>query len=544
MRNKDRKGDVIFVNGEVITVDKNNNVNEALVISDNIIAYTGTNEEALQYKTDNTEVIDLNGRSLVPGFIDSHIHVAHTGAWKSVLVNLDPSVAPTIPDMMNLIKKKASETPNGEWVACWGFDEDRLPEKRMPTISELDDASPDNPVMCARLDGHTGVYNSLALKIGGINKETASNYVKGQVEIIDDQISGVLRETAYYDMWNYVHLPMDELIKGLKIESDDLIKAGVTSVHDTGSYGSMVHVAYHEAVKKNIFKPRVLVMHFSLLGKESVKKSIKQYAKDGYGCYMGNDKIKYGLMKIMIDGGSSGPSCAMKKGYTHDPENTGIMSMSQEEIDDIVWTIHSSDLQATAHAVGDKAIEAWVSAIEKAQAKYPRKDPRHRIEHCGFVDDDLLKRIKDLGIIPIPNPRFIHLNGDRYLRFFGDRVHRMFPMKTFLDNDVICAIGTDCSIIPENPFLGLASSMNRLSSSGEEVGGCQKIDIMDAIRMYTYNGAYAEKAEDIKGSLEPGKLADMVVVSDKMLSATAEQVEAMKCQITVIDGQIVYRADI
>lgn len=537
--NKCKKADYVFKNGKVITVNSSDEIVTAAAVSENKIIYVGDDRGAEDYISTETKVIDLSGKSLTPGFIDAHIHVAHTGAWKSIFVDIDPAKAPNKPELFKIIESAVSRAKPGEWVLFWGYDEQRMEEGLHPSAEELDKIAPDNPLLVARCCGHTGAFNTAALKIGNIDLETSKNFIEGQVGITDGQLTGVLYETAYYHMWNYIDFKEDELIKALEIESNDIVKAGVTSVHDAGSYGSIIYHAYLKAIECGAFKPRVAPMLFSLLGKENVIRDIKKFISMGLGP-IGNDRIKYGIMKIMIDGGSSIPSCAVRQPYCHDG-NMGIMSMDQEEIDEIAYEIHRAGLQATAHCVGDRAIEAWVNAIEKAQAKFPRKDPRHRIEHCGIVDLDLVKKIKVLNMIPIPNTRFIHLNGDRYLKFFGNRVDMMFPCRTWIDEGVVAAMGTDCSIVPENPMLGLSSAVSRKSATGNDIGSCQNISILEAIRLYTYNGAYASFEEDKKGSIEVGKLADLAVFDGDLMEATPKELENIKCVLTMIDGEIVYQ---
>ncbi|WP_312046583.1 amidohydrolase [Anaerotignum sp.] len=256
------------------------------------------------------------------------------------------------------------------------------------------------------------------------------------------------------------------------------------------------------------------------------------------GC-LGNERLKYGIMKIMIDGSSSSPSCAVSIPYCHD-NGTGILSMLPEEVEEVALVIHKAGLQAAAHCIGDRAAEIWITAIEKAQKAFPREDSRHRIEHCGMANSDQIKRIKDLGMIPTPNTRFLYLNGERYFKFFGERANSLFPCKSWVDAGVKAAIGTDGPIVSSNPLLGLSSAIDRRTSVGNPIGPEQNITILEAIRMYTYNGAYATFEEDIKGSIEVGKLADLAVFNGDILESTASELEKIDCLLTMVDGEVVY----
>lgn len=534
-----QNADYVFKNGKVITVNPEDEIVTAAVVFENKIIYVGDDKRAEDYISADTKVFDLDGKTMTPGFIDSHIHAALTGARKSIFVDIDPKKAPNKPELLKIIKLAVSKAKPGEWVMFWGYDEQRMEEGQHPTVEELDKIAPNNPLLVSRCCGHMGAFNTAALKIGNINPETAKNFVEGQVEIVNGKLTGLLYETAYYNMWNHVDFKEEDILNALQIESDDLVKVGVTSVHDAGSYGSVVYSAYLKAVERGVFKPRVAQMFFSLFGKDSVIRDIRRFIDTGVGP-IGNDRIRYGIMKIMIDGGASIPNCAVRIPYCHDG-NMGIMSMDSEEIDEIAYEIHKAGLQATAHCIGDRAVEAWVNAIEKAQEKFPREDSRHRIEHCGIVDWDLVEKIKALKMIPTPNTRFIYLNGDRYLKFFGERVDMMFPCRTWIDEGIIAAIGTDCPLFPENPLLGLSSAVSRKSETGNDIGSCQNISILEAIRLYTYNGAYASFEEDKKGSIEVGKLADIAVFDGDLVEATPQELESIKCVLTMIDGEIVYQ---
>lgn len=541
MKNEYRKADYIFINGKIITVNEYDEIASAVVVSDNKIAYVGSSEGAMTYAVPETVVYDLSGKTVTPGFIDAHCHTAFTGLIKHAFVDIGPAVAPTIDTLLSIVENHMKHIEPGKWVVFWGYDEIRMVDNRHPRLDEIDQLTPNNPVLVGRCDGHTGVYNSKAMEVCNINKDTISKYNSNEVQMTNGEFNGLFSDRAYYDMWNYVEIDPAAVVQGLKIESDDNVRVGVTSVHDAGGYGRITNYGYKKAIEQGIFKLRVKPMPFSMLGKDSYLRDIRSYLDLGFGTYVGNDRLKFGLMKVMIDGGSSLPTCAMKEPYSHKPDDYGTLSMSVEEVDQIVLDLHKTGHQITAHAVGDRAVEIWLDAIEKAQKAFPREDCRHRIEHGCVMNDELIARVKELGVIPIPNPRFIHLNGDRYITFFGDRVNSVFPMNSYLEAGIPCAIGTDNPIIDENPLLGISSSITRKSSTGAEVGSGQKVGILDAIRMYTYNGAYATFDEDKLGSVEAGKLADLVVFNGDLLNSDAEQLEKMECVLTMIDGEIVYQ---
>jgi len=320
-----------------------------------------------------------------------------------------------------------------------------------------------------------------------------------------------------------------------------MLKYGITSVHDSGSYGMKAMSLLQKACEENIIDVRVRPMVFDLSGKEPGKEYINNFLNTGIYTNMGNDKFKLGPMKIMIDGSASVPSSATIKPYSHDKHLNGLEIWQQDEVDEMVMKVHKFGYQMTAHAVGDKAVELMVNAYENALTKYPKENHRHRIEHCGLNSPDLIKRIKSLGIIPVATPSSISINGSDYNRFYGKRVDYMFPLKSYLEAGIIVAIGSDCPAIPPNPMYSIYGAVNRVDTQTKH--GCglmQKVDILDVIRMFTYNGAYASFEEDKKGSLEVGKLADLVMLSEDIASIHPEKLMDVEVLMTMIDGKIVY----
>ncbi|MCQ4726748.1 amidohydrolase [Anaerotignum faecicola] len=537
---KDFFADVVFKNAKAITVNKNDDIAEAVAVSGNKIVYVGTNEGSADYIGKDTKVIDVNGRTLMPGFIDAHIHFCLYGLLDHGVINIDYSKAKSISDIKELIRQDAKTKKKGEWIKLSGYDHNKLADKRHPTTADLDEAAPDNPVQCTRCCAHMGVYNSLALKIGGV--DSPAKFAPGEV-VVDENgnLTGLLKETAHMYMSTKVEFSDEEILGGLKNCDSIMIENGITSVHDAGAYGALTTRLYQKACQENIINVRLRPMIFDMFGKDSNKKYIESFLETGVYTGAGNEKYRIGPVKIMTDGSSSGPSSATLEPYCHDPNLKGILVWNQEEADDIVMKAHKAGYQMTAHAVGDMAVTLMVNAYEKALKAYPRKDHRHRIEHCGITNPDLIRRIKELGIIPISNPAFITINGSDYNRFYGNRVDYMFALKSYLDEGIITAIGSDAPVTHPNPMYSLYGALNRADYKTKDVvGEMQKVGILDIIRMFTYNCAYSSFEEDIKGSLEEGKLADMIILSENILDYPTENIFDIKTDLTMIDGKIVY----
>jgi predicted amidohydrolase YtcJ len=270
---------------------------------------------------------------------------------------------------------------------------------------------------------------------------------------------------------------------------------------------------------------------------------VSSYTDKPYSAEGDTEAFRIGPVKLMIDGSSSGPTAATIEPYTSNPNDNGLMTMEQEQIDAYILKAHKAGYQCTCHAVGDRAVTAIVTALERAMEAVPAKDRRHRIEHCAMINPDLLARIKRLDVVPIPQPIFLYEFGDGYVRNYGEeRVDNMFTCKTYFDNNIICAGSSDCPVTFSNPLLGMHLAVNRVTQSGQAISQGQKVTVEQALRMFTYNGAYASFEEDRKGSIEAGKVADLVILSDSLLDCDPSAIKNLKVDMTMIDGKIVYQS--
>jgi len=530
------RADLIFYNGTVLTVDKNDSVVSGVAIKDNKIIFAGSSSDALKYSCDATKLIDLKGRSLVPGFIDSHLHTAVLGANSLAIDCRSPGVS-SIEEIKELIKKAAQVTPKGQWIRGWGYDHSKLAEKRHPNRKDLDEAAPDHPVILTRVCAHISAHNSRSLELAGI-KDDSPDPEGGVMDRENGIVNGVMRENAHMQILKTSQLSKEELINAICAANDILIKEGITTVHDSGGYGSLQMNAIQDAIKEGKLQIRLYAMLFSFV--ENLK-FVEDYIKIGLHTGFGDEHFKLGPIKLMIDGSSSGPTAATLKPYQSNPNDSGILSMSQEQVDDIILRAHKAGWQVTSHAVGDRAVTMIVNAIEKALEQYPRADHRHRIEHCAMVNDKILERIRQLGIVPVPNPIFLYEFGDGYVINYGkERAFKMFTNKSYFDRGIIAAGSSDCPITFSNPILNMHLAVNRETQSGQIINPDERVTIKQALRMFTYHGAYASFDEDKKGSIEVGKLADLAVLSDNLLDVPTNKIKNVSVDMTIIDGKIVY----
>ena len=535
--------DIIIRNGRVLTVNQNNEIAEAVAIWGNQILAVGTNAELEAYQGPDTQVIDAEGKSVLPGFIDSHIHVGMFGLLDHGIINVAYPKVHSIADIQRLIREDAAKKKPGEWIKLNGYDHNKLEEKRHPTKEELDAAAPDNPVQLTRCCAHMGVYNTLALKVAGV--ERADQFAPDEVVLNPDgTLHGLLKETAHMSTSTKVEYAHEELVEGYVNASETLLSLGVTSAHDTGAWGAISTRAMQDACLSGAVKVRINMMVFDMFGKESGIRYIDSFLATGIHSGCGNEHFRIGPIKLMLDGSSSGPSAAVIDGYSHAPEDHGIQVWTQEETDEAIQKAHKAGFQITAHAVGDLAVTMIVNAVEKALKAYPREGHRHRIEHCGLTNPDLIARIARLGMVPVSNPAFITINGTDYNRYYGERVQGMFPLKSYLEAGVTTAIGSDAPITYPDPMNSLYGALNRKDrKTGDLTGENQRVTVLDVVRMFTYNGAYASFEEGIKGSLEPGKLADVVILDQDLLTYPVEQVQDVAVRYTLVDGKVVYTRD-
>ena len=533
----DMNADIVFINGKVHTVDKDNRIAKAVAIKGRQIIAVGGNEEAMAYVGEGTRLIDLAGKGLIPGFIDSHLHMGLLGMNTLSIDCRYPGVK-SIEGIKALIRKKAETTPKGTWIRGWGYDHTKLAENRHPTKYDLDDATVDHPVILTRTCAHISVHNSRSLAIAGIKDDTPSPE-GGVIGKTDGKLNGIMFENAHMLMMKSALPSKDELRMAFKTANKLLISEGITQVHDSGGFGDIQMNIMREMSKNGEIDIKIYAMCFSFIDNLDY---INAYIKKGYSTEDDTGRLRLGPVKIMIDGSSSGPTAATIEPYTSNPEDRGIMTMEPDRIDDYILRAHKAGFQVTCHAVGDRAVTAIVDAIEKAMAAYPAENRRHRIEHCAMINSDLLARIKKLGIVPVPQPIFLYEFGDGYIRNYGnERVDNMFACKSYIDNGIIAAGSSDCPITFSSPLFGMHLAVNRVTQSGQAISENQKISVSEALRMYTYNGSYAAFEENKKGSLEPGKAADLVVLSQSPLDCKPENIRDIKVEMTIIDGEIVYQ---
>jgi predicted amidohydrolase YtcJ len=454
---------------------------------------------------------------------------------------------PSVIDLQRKIRERVKETSRGDWIGGKNLDPNGLKERRWPTREELDACAPENPVLLMIRGGHACMLNSKALRLAGITKDTPSP--EGGVIEKDPRTgepTGALRDVLFNkDSSLMAVLPqatLEDLKDGLAVISQEYAKIGVTSTGDAGATDRPEsYRAYQEAVAEERLKTRTyLMIHEEFYRKNDL----------GLRTGFGNDRLRLGAVKLLVDGSIQCYTCAFYEPYaTKETRGLEGLRYTQEQLNEVVVGAHRLGYQVAVHAQGDYGITMAVNAIEYAMTKYPRPDPRHRIEHtlCPTTED--LKRMKKLGIIGnfyVFHPWFW---GDQHINnFLGkERASRMVPIKTAMKLGIVACAHSDCPVCtpsnpvwPSNPLWGMWCAVNRKTRSGVDIGPQEKLTPIEALRVYTINGAYASFEEKIKGSIEPGKLADMVVLSANPLEVDPSEIRNIVVEKTIIGGEIVY----
>ncbi|MBD3171770.1 amidohydrolase family protein [Candidatus Bathyarchaeota archaeon] len=526
--------DLAFINGKVITLNDDNDVHEAVSVKGGKILRVGKNAFIQETVGNRTKIINLDGKTLLPGLIDSHMHPG--GSWGAYLVR---GVAcgtdfESVEEMLQAVAEKVDETPEGNWILGYRMDDVKM--GRYPTLDELDEVAPDNPLYIQRRDGHNGVANSLALEKAGITKDTPDPH-HGKIEHDEKgELTGLLRESAkdlvYHKMPPY---SFEEFYKGLEMVFDECLKLGLTSIH--ASMVSPIEFKAMQALKRDgKLKIRVAV-HLSGRDEGMVEGAIAA----GIETPFGDEWLKITEAEWVFDTSTSGRTAAYYESYVGEPDNTGILLYDQDDITERVWQAHKAGIRVGLDGVGDRGIDRSLDAIEDALKRQPRDDHRHRIEHCCYVTPPIQERLLELGVIDASATAFLHDLGDAYKQNRGEEAMKyMWPHRSLIDKGIPAPGHSDASICDPNPWLGIYSMVTRKTSSGQVLYSPEGVTPTEAIKAYSIDGAYAAWEEEIKGTIESGKLADLVVVDRDPLTIDHDDLNKVETLMTVVDGKLVF----
>lgn len=522
----DSAPDYVVINARVFTSDPALPQAEAFAVKGDRFLAVGSSSDIRNLATPGTEIIDAEGMFVTPGFIDAHSHPSGAGVNELVQVNADRR---SIVEIKEAIAERARNTPNGQWVRAFKYDDTKLAEGRPLNRFDLDEAAPQNPVVVGHRGGHTGVYNSMALAMAGVTAETPDPADGRFYRDADGVLTGLVAEQARY-VFNDL-IPTDstreERKDGVKLISQLMTAAGLTSVHQTGG-GQNDMIAYQDARAEDGLRFRMYLFPRGQLFFDLVNAGVRTG--------MGDEVFRIGAVKFGADGSASERTMRMSTPYEGRPDDYGILTMSQEEIHDAVENAHRNDFQIGIHANGDVTIDMVLNAYERVQRLWPRADPRHRIEHCSLVNPELLSRIKAAGVIPAPFYTYAHYHGNKWVDYGEEKMQWMFAHKSFLDYDIPVAPASDYTPGPYEPLMAIQSMVTRKDFEGRVWGPNQRITIDQALKICTMNGAYASFEENIKGSITAGKLADFVILADAPHDVDPDEIKNIEVVRTVVGG--------
>ncbi|WP_338954647.1 amidohydrolase [Fusobacterium nucleatum] len=537
--------DKLFINGEIYSMKKEGEKFQSLGVKDGKITFLGTDEEAKNVSS--KELIDLKGKMMIPGMADAHLHLY---AYCQNLTFVDLSKVHNINEMINLMKEKVKNVKKGDWVKGVNFDQSKWKENRFPTLEEMDSISKDNPIIIKRCCLHAVVANSKALKMAGIGK----NYQAGSGGIVEldkeGMPNGILREQSTKVFDDILPDPLKDIEVQKKIMQDvlnDMSSKGITTIH---TYAAKIW-QYNEdiSIYKNFEKEEKLPLRVTVCIDELFEPEIltKEKLNNPYR------KVQLGAYKIFSDGSMGSRSAALKKPYSDDPQNSGFMLFTQEELNNKILTGYEHGLQPAIHAIGDRALDMTLAAIEytlKTTKEKGMTDEEQknrlpfRIIHVQMIDDDLLKRMKKLPLVLDIQPIFLctdlHWIEDRIGK---ERLKGSFALKTMEKAGLIQTGGSDCPVETYEPLKGIYAAVTRQDMEGYPIEGFlpeERLSVYEALCMYTKNVPYATGQESVLGTLEIGKFADLTVLEKNLFKIDKKEIKDVKVEQTYVAGNCVF----
>jgi len=512
-----------ILNANVITLNSKRPKAEAIVIQNGRIIAVGSNEEVRKYISSKTKVMDAKNRTVVPGFVDCHVHMTSFGRS---LQALDLRNARSIREIQGKLREYAENNPEKSWIFGRGWDQEKFVERRFPTRWDLDATVADKPVFLIRVCGHAGVVNNKALQLAGITKETTIEGGKIDLDEATGEPDGILLENALELVWKATPKPSPkELEENCLLACREAVEAGLTGVHwivDSADEIRTIQKLYSEG--------KLPLRVYLGITAELLDELVNLGLFTGFG----NDMVKIGFVKIFADGSLGAHTAALKEPYSDKPETSGMMIYTQRKLNKLILKAHKAGLQLGVHAIGDRAIEVVIKAYAKALKQFPRENYRHRIEHCSVLNPKLIRRMKLLGLIASVQPHFIVSDFWAVDRVGKARARWVYPFKMLMHEGLAVASGSDCPVELINPLLGVWAAVARKSFPEES------LTVEEALKTYTLNAAYASFDENKKGNIEVGKFADLTILSDDLFNIPADEIRNVAVEMTVVDGKVVY----
>jgi len=529
--------DLIIVNATVRTMDPARPSAEAIAILGNRIVAIGTSGEISKLAGPNTRIIDAKKRLVLPGFNDAHVHFLSGGFQLS---SVDLRDANTPQEFAERIRQFAAKVPAGRWITGGDWDHERWPDARLPTKELIDSYTPNTPVFVSRLDGHMALANSVALKLAGVTNQTKDPDGGVIVRDAKGEPTGILKDAAQSFVWKVVPAAsFEEKLIAARTASNYAAQLGVTSVQDV-SAGSDVGV-YQTLLDRGELKTRIYAM--------TALPNWERLANAGIRAHFGSEMLRVGGLKAFSDGSLGSTTALFYEPYKDAPETSGIPSDEMFPEGAMLERVRGADragLQVLIHAIGDRANDLILSIFEQVEKENGTRDRRFRIEHAQHIRPQDIPRFARDKVIASMQP-YHAIDDGRWAekRIGKERAKTTYAFRSLLDSGATLAFGTDWTVAPLNPVLSIYGAVTRRTIDGKNPNGWvpeQKISIEEAVRAYTVGSAYAEFQDTVKGTITPGKLADLVILSRDIFAIDPKEIEKVKVLMTMVDGRLVYEA--
>lgn len=534
--------ELLLTKGEILTLDPGIRQVEALLVRNGRIVYVGSEQGAFSECCGTPEVINISGKTVMPGFVESHMHPSIL-ATTLLDVNCTYPEVKSVKDVVNNVAERIKTTNKEGWVRGWGYDDSKLEEHTHPTRWDLDPVSPDTPIYIRRTCAHMGVANSEALRLSGITRNTPDPE-GGRIhrDPATGEPTGLLMDRAQ-DLLAIPPYTNEELERGFMLALGQLSKWGITTVHDMLVDNSAFRV-YQKLAESHKLPVRVRLwlegVTFGSRDAGLIPHALGLGLASGYG----NDMLKVMGMKFILDGSIGGRSAAVAESYVGSANDKGILYVDRDELTPLVTECLKKGLRVSIHAIGERAIELAIASVEDATKEVPLeavRSMRNRIDHCVLPTEDHLRRIRNLGLVVESSISFIYALGDSWVSNLGnERACRAFPQRTAIDMGIPLAGNSDSPVCDGNPFLGIHSAVTRKTATGQSFGDSENITVDEALRAYTTVGAYAGCEEGLYGSITRGKRADLVVLSENPMAVPPEHLKDIGVEMTFMNGIRVY----
>jgi len=545
------EADRLFINGKVLTIDSVNSVAQAVAVKDGKILAVGSTGEINQFKGSQTEVVDLQGKTLIPGFIDGHSHFMSFGRGKAANLSAPP-VGPVknIADLVSELQKfkKDKNIKDGEWINGYGYDPDQLAEKRHPEKEDLDVAFPNNPVALTHVSGHLTVANSYALKISGIDSNTPNPQggiivrKKGTTEptgLLQEHAAGLLKRRSGDDSKKP---SLEEQFEELKDQQTFYASNGLTTAQDGHSSFETVVLLSKAAEQHKLF-----IDIEALPGIQIVDKVL---ADPSYKFGELKNHLKLAGFKMVADGSPQGKTAYFTKPYLTDvpgcdhDQCTGIPTVTQQYFNEAIYKGYKNNIQTYVHCNGDATIDMYIKAIHYADSALQTTSVGRRsvVIHSQFVRPDQLDTYHNLGIVAALFSNHAFFWGDQHILNLGiERASFLSPLKTAIKKGVVATNHTDYGVTPLSQIFLLWTSVVRETRTGKIIGPAERLTPIEGLRAITINGAYEYFEEKTKGSIEKGKLADLVILSDNPTTIDPEKIKDIAVLETIKEGKTIFK---